>query len=271
MTMKLSVRIALPPLWLGLALTLAACATPSERLLRQARELGFASWQTQAGGFALQAFYKPAAGGKRILHVYLEGDGTPWSDRVHIAADPTPRNPLMLRLMALDPAPALYLGRPCYNGHAQDAGCRPLLWTHRRYAPEIVEAMVSAVRAFQRERGHAELALLGHSGGGALALLMADRLTGVQAVATMAGNSDIDIWADLHGYSRLDGSLNPANANAGGRPEFHWLGAQDTRIPPDTFASILAKRPGARVRVLAEVGHAQGWERRWREILAELP
>ena len=38
------------------------------------------------------------------LHVYIEGDGTPYVARHDFAADPTPRNPLMLRLMTLDPA-----------------------------------------------------------------------------------------------------------------------------------------------------------------------
>jgi pimeloyl-ACP methyl ester carboxylesterase len=257
---------------LALCLALAACATPAERLLRRGAELGFAPLNLQAEGYALQAFYQPATGGRRVLHVYLEGDGTPWSDRTHVAADPTPRKPLMLSLMALDSAPALYLGRPCYNGHAKDTGCHPLLWTHRRYAPEIVAAMAAALQAFQRERGFPELVLLGHSGGGALALLLAERLTGVQAVATLAGNADIDVWADLHGYSRLAGSLNPARMKLGGPPEFHWLGAEDARIPPRAFLPVLAKRPGgARIRVLPGVDHARGWERHWQEILAELP
>jgi hypothetical protein len=34
------------------------------------------------------------------LHVYIEHDGTPWLQGVHVAADPTPRRPLVLELMA---------------------------------------------------------------------------------------------------------------------------------------------------------------------------
>src|SRR5689334_2705067 len=46
-----------------------------------------------------------------VLHVYIEGDGQPFLSPTAVALDPTPREPLMLRLMALDPARSLYLGR----------------------------------------------------------------------------------------------------------------------------------------------------------------
>ena len=35
--------------------------------------------------------------------------------------------------MGLDPAPSVYLGRPCYLGRAADPGCHPWYWTHGRY------------------------------------------------------------------------------------------------------------------------------------------
>jgi hypothetical protein len=40
----------------------------------------------------------------RVLHVYLDGDGTPWDGNT-AAVDPTPRNTLVLGLMRLDDRP----------------------------------------------------------------------------------------------------------------------------------------------------------------------
>jgi len=255
---------------LGLAL-LQACASPGERLRGRALDLGFSARTLTANGFALEAFASREGQRQGPLHVYLEGDGLAWADANHVSADPTPRNPLMLDLMALDGSPSLYLGRPCYNGHAEDAGCSPLLWTNRRYGPEVVESMARALRAYlsgQRGRG---VVFLGHSGGGALALLLASHFPETQSVVTLAANADIDLWADHHDYSRLQGSLNPADFPAGGHPEFHYLGGKDKNIPPALLMPVLEKRPGAQARVIAEFDHVCCWKSVWTEILARLP
>ena len=255
---------------MGLAL-LQACASPAERLRGRADGLGLSHQILSANGFALEAFHKTGAKDKAALHVYLEGDGLAWASLNQVAADPTPRNPLMLKLMAQDGAPSLYVGRPCYNGHAEDPGCSPLLWTHRRFAPEVVESMAEALRVFLRGKAHSGLVFLGHSGGGALALLLASRFPETLAVVTVAGNADINAWADHHGYSRLQGSLNPADFPAGAFPEFHYLGGKDQNIPPTLFLPILKKRPNARVETFAGFDHVCCWESVWPEILSRLP
>jgi hypothetical protein len=76
-----------------------------------------------------------------VLHVYVEGDGAPYWQRDLTAPDPTPRNPLMLRLMALEPDQGIYLGRPCYLGLCRDVGCHPAFLTLRRY---LVTALSSS-------------------------------------------------------------------------------------------------------------------------------
>src|SRR5262245_38592820 len=109
------------------------------------------------------------------LHVYLDGDGTPWR-RGRPAPDPTPTNPLVLDLMALDRAPSVYVGRPCYHGLADAPGCSSILWTAERYSAAIVSSMEAAVREVMRRSGAERLAWMGYSGGGTLAALPAPRL-----------------------------------------------------------------------------------------------
>src|SRR6185436_12059458 len=118
--------------------------------------------------------------------------------------DPTPRHPLMLQLMTLDSAPSVYVGRPCYFGLANDPPCTPRDWTLDRFSPRIVDSMASVIEQLRAGRGTDAIELYGHSGGAALAVLLAARLGGVQRIVTIAGNLDVEAWTTYHGYTPLE-------------------------------------------------------------------
>lgn len=207
--------------------------------------------------------------GNPPLHVYLEGDGTPYIRGGLAAADPTPREPVALRLLALDRAPALLLGRPCYHGLAQSPACSEDLWTEARYSERVVASMAAALRNLAPECR--SVVLIGFSGGGTLAVLLSRRLPAVTAVVTLASNLDIDAWADVHGYRRLAGSLNPVQAAAAPQQllQLHYAGAEDRRVPP-AIVERAARQTGGEHFLLDGVDHRAGWERRWPGILAAL-
>ena len=77
--------------------------------------------------------------------------------------------------------------------------------------------MAAALSDILQRRPYQGLVLIGYSGGGVLAMLLAEQFPATQAVVTVAGNLDTDAWAIEHGYSPLRGSLNPAFATATGR------------------------------------------------------
>jgi len=249
-----------------LLVTLTACSSAVIRLNQQAQSYGFAAVTSNADGFVIQSFHHPAADSTQPLHVYLEGDGSPWENGWVPAAEPTTRASVMLPLMAMDPAPSLNLGRPCYNGHAGDAGCSAELWTDGRYGEQIVAAMAKVLKDFSAERNYRKLVLIGHSGGGTLALLLAERLPQTVAVVTLAGNVDIDLWADYHGYPRLSRSLNPASRPTTGIREWHLLGNRDRQIPPQLFQDSLQRRPHSSVENI-DADHSQGWQAVWPNLL----
>lgn len=250
---------------------MTACTTPAQRIHNQAVEYGFRPFELWGNDFRLTAFFKEGRRGRdKHLHVYLEGDGSPWRHRYTVAEDPTPLRPVMLKLMALDTDPALYLGRPCYHGHAKDRGCSPELWTGRRYGPEIVDSMAAGLTGFLAHTAYSHLALFGHSGGGTLALLLAPRFSATDAVVTLAGNLDPAAWTAGHHYSPLQGSLNPAGMRNQGWAEYHYFGSADLIVPPSIFEPIARRRTGARVSVLAGFDHGCCWERIWPAILAGL-
>jgi len=104
-----------------LALLSCACSTPTMRNNAFAAASGFTRQVVPGADFSHLVYIAKTNAKNRtetrddnVWHVYIEGDGMPWIRRHIVATDPTPSKPLMLRLMAQDPHPAIYLGRPCY-------------------------------------------------------------------------------------------------------------------------------------------------------------
>lgn len=270
----------------GLICLGSGCAsTPSHDFHQSALALGFEPLLVQGGDFSLQAYRNSARGGKS-LHIYFGGDGTPWIDNAYIARDPTPRDPVMLSLLAMDNQPAVYLGRPCYHRrHAQQSKlCQPDLWTHARYSETVVAAMTAAVddlisraapqhaAAPQRVAEPQRVALIGFSGGGVLALLVAQRLERVSSVITLGANLDIAAWTRHHRVLPLSGSINPADIRDWRKnlQQTHYIGDLDTRVPPATQQNFIEWVPQAVYITLPEVDHACCWRTHWQSILQRL-
>lgn len=203
------------------------------------------------------------------LNVYIEGDGAPWILRRFVAKNPTSANTLMLHLMAQDSAPALYLGRPCYFGLHQDAGCDPKYWSSDRYSAAVVNSMAAALARVAPGR---EVNLFGHSGGGALAVLLAARVSRVKAVVTLAGNLDPDAWTRRHRYEPLRGSLNPSLQPPlpSTIAQYHLAGGGDKNVDTESIEAFARGQPGAVFRLYPEQRHVCCWETVWPEILGNL-
>lgn len=252
------------------ALALAGCATQVERIDRIAAEHGFTRALLRGASFEHVVYRNAAARGDAPLHVYIEGDGSPFITTHAIARDPTPRSPVMLELMALDPAPSLYVGRPCYFGLQAAAGCSPLYWTVARFGTEVLDSMAAVIDG-TRAAEDAGVVLLGHSGGGALAVLLAQRLANVRAVVTVAGNLDTAAWTTLHRYTPLVLSLNPSDRPLTGVPlVVHLAGAED-EVVPAALIEAAAHTIGGEVRIVAGARHVCCWAAAWPAVLDGLP
>lgn len=204
----------------------------------------------------------------RSLHVYIEGDGRPWDlGGLLPADDPTPRKPLALHMMAKDNSAALYLGRPCYFGLAKQAPCSRQYWTSARYAQLVVDSMATVLNNFTTERSISKVTLIGYSGGGALAVLIASRLDAEVDVVTIAANLDTDAWARAHGYQLLTGSLNPMQAaQLGGIHHHHFGGDQDRNVNADIIKSFSTKHNG-HYTIQHDFNHVCCWEDEWPLLL----
>lgn len=208
-----------------------------------ARESGLQERIINTGEFRLLSFHNGVAAHKMPLEVYIEGDGLAWRRKNRLSANPTPTDPVALRLAArVTGANLLYLARPCqYSDDVQDGRCSPRFWSSHRYAETVVNAMSRAIDDHLAYTGTARVRLIGYSGGGVIAALLAARRQDVQWLMTVAANLDIDAWTSLHQVTPLDGSLNPVDfASPLARlPQLHWTGARDHIVPEAVVRSYL--------------------------------
>lgn len=219
--------------------------------------------------FRHMVFRQPGSGGK--LHIYLDGDGIPWIDGRTPSADPTPENPLVLRLMALDTADSVYIGRPCYFGMGGDPGCGPQSWTSARYSSKVTSSMVSVANKIIAEGDYSEVVLIGYSGGGVIALLMSEQMEGLAGILTVAANIDTAAWTEYHGYLPLTGSQNPALRKSDSRADVlhvQVIGGRDEEVPAIVSERYRAQKKGVEVWEYRDYDHVCCWVSEWPRVLA---
>lgn len=265
----------------------AGCSSQSRIEHRQAlaqalaQDAGFERSEIPAGDFRLTTWHRGLHADTDTLLVYIEGDGHAWERHDRLSVDPTPENPVGLRMALRDPAPAvLYVARPCqYADDKIRAGCNPIYWSSHRYAEEVVAAVNAAIDwalnggpeqtyspAFKA------VGLAGYSGGGTVAALVAARRNDVAWLVTVAANLDHPTWTRLHGHSPLTGSLNPSDFATELRsiPQLHLVGADDDNVPVTVSNAYLERLGGSetiRVEVIAGFNHRCCWAQRWPEPL----
>jgi hypothetical protein len=260
-----------------LAVALAACASlpaPDDRATRAqeiAAQAGMTGHAMPAGPFTLQVYEHPGAGGPAT--VYIEGDGLAWMSRGKPSPDPTPTDPVALRLAAAQAAtqPAahiVYIARPCQ--YVRTPACGRTYWTDRRFAPVVIAAYGNVLNTIAAPGYN----LVGFSGGGAVAALLAARRGDVLSLRTVAGNLDHATHSVLHGVSPLAGSLNPVDDAAALRavPQRHFTGANDSNVPDaiyQSYARALGPTPCLHHAVVPGATHEAGWVAAWPALLAQ--
>lgn len=207
------------------------------------------------------------------LTVYIEGDGLAWLSRSQASSDPTPRNPIGLQLTLRHPeGVAAYLARPCQYVEASDAtNCRQGYWTGGRFAPEVIEASNQAISVLKLHAGANKLVLVGYSGGGAVAALVAARRNDVVKLVTVAGNLDHHAWTRMHRVPPLERSLNPADewralANIAQK---HYVGGHDEVVGLDIAKSYASRFPSDRkpeIITIPDFDHVCCWVEKWNSI-----
>ena len=259
---------------------LAACETTTSILGARgdiAEEIASSADMTkffvETGKFELVGFHRLRGNGDTVS-IYIEGDGLAFLSENVVSLDPTPRDPVSLRMAARDPsAKVAYIARPChYQSRPLPPVCDYAYWTNARFAPEVVQETNRAVDAILKASGARQIRLFGYSGGGVLAALVAQSRSDVASLVTFSSPLDHAEWTRLKGFTPLDRSFNPVNgvAQLRGVPQFHFWGEDDDVVPLPAIQSFveksLASGGEARIIRVPDVGHRCCWQDRWPEI-----
>ena len=104
---------------------------------------------------------------------------------------------------------------PVLLGHVRCATVRTHLVDAPSIFSEVVRNMAVALRSFLGARPDIEtIHLFGYSGGGVVAALLAAHFSNTKRLVTIAAPLDLDAWVHLHGFSPMEGSLNPLGTAA---------------------------------------------------------
>lgn len=231
---------------------------------------GMQRFEIDAGDFRLIGYFRGDVAGE-TLRVYFEGDGRAWPSRYRPPRNPTPVDPVSLRLAAIDRSPnVLYLARPC-QFVSPSPRCDLRWWTSHRYAERVLGAIDDAIdRLRGPRRGHG-LTLIGHSGGGVVAALLAARRDDVDALVTVASPLSLRAWTEQLDLSPLAGSVDPVDSatRSAGIAQLHLAGGRDRIVPVAVLHDYIAHLPRghrASLLVIARADHRCCWQEMWPDV-----
>jgi hypothetical protein len=255
-----------------LLLVLQGCSTGWVRLNHSAQQAGVARYVITTADFTHTVFVKADSATTDAIPVFIEGDGMPWRNLGwQPNPDPRPEHALAFNLFLKTTGAAWYITRPCYDDSLATSACNVNVWTDARYSAANVTSMATALRRFAAQQQVQKLVLLGYSGGGELAVLLAAQMPEVVGVVTLAANLDQAAWTQAHHYSPLVGSLNAATDTLDlSMPHAALHGRRDDNVPLSTLSGFIATHPSTRWRYFDEYDHVCCWERDWPMLWPEV-
>lgn len=261
--------------WLLVLASLSACThiptgqERNENAIELAVAAGWKKELIETDNFILAVFLPKTLATTETLTIYIEGDGLAWINSSTPSEDPTPMDPLALKLALLDDSPAVYLARPCqFMADEQNKNCAKKYWTGSRFSAEVIQSSNQAIDQIKHRFKARKFILVGYSGGGAVAALVAASRTDVARLITIAGNIDHRVWTKENHLSTLSGSLNPADEwiYLQHIPQTHFVGGKDQVIGEyvaRSYASHFPNNLTPSIVIIPEFDHHCCWLERW--------
>ena len=203
----------------------------------------------------------------RTLTIYIEGDGANWLFKTIPPRNPTPDQSLVVALAALDSNPyILYLARPCQFIDVQTIKeCDESLWTDGRFSTQVITLFNQAIDEIVRSMPPLRLNLVGHSGGGTLATLIAAQRSDVNCLVTLASPLDLSAWTQALAIAPLLKSKNPAEPNANLKQirQTHYLGENDRIVTKESIGRYRNFPPQTEFITISGFDHRKFWVEHW--------
>jgi dienelactone hydrolase len=187
------------------------------------------TWQRiilKGGSLPVVVFYPSTLNQTDTLNVFIEGDGSPG---------------IALNMAQQIQKNTVYIARPCQFLKIGLQMCNKEVWTSHRFSTEVIRSMARAIDVVKIRFNVKNIRLVGYSGGGAVASLLAAQRTDVKLLITVAGNLDHHQWTEYNQIPPLSGSLNPIEYQAilETVPQIHLVGERDRTVPGSILSSYL--------------------------------
>jgi hypothetical protein len=261
-----------------LLLTLSGCNSLNTRVSHAeaiASKNGFIKKVIPTEQFNIFSFQKTNSYSDTAV-IYIEGDGLAWINKHRVSNNPTPLNPVALKLATIDSSQQIiYLARPCqYINIESEKSCNSEFWTNKRVSSEVINAFNIALDNIKHELNINKFRIVGYSGGGSIATILAAIRNDVLDLRTIAGNLDIDTFSKVHNVSPLIGSLNPIDYayQLVDTPQLHFISKKDSVITNSITNSFInqinkSDKNQTCINVLdvETPTHSEGWDNIWRE------
>ena len=262
---------------LGFSLLVGCAQISPEQRKELAQQLavnaGWTEQVLQTTPFSLMAFFNHSPNPVKVVTIYLEGDGHAWVGGRYPSDDPTPLDPVALRLAMAQPNGAVaYLARPCqYLKQANAARCTETMWTKDRFSKAVVDSTNQGVSFIKNKWGAQQIVLVGYSGGARIALELAAQRDDIKQIITVAGNMDPTAWT-------LELGLKPLTVMQSNRklilatkqvPQTYFIGDADNVIPSKLVKEFANQYPAhnrPRVIVIRDNAHVCCWVEQWPEL-----
>lgn len=233
------------------------------------------STQTISGELPIQIFYKNYFSKHAVI--YLEGDGLVINKYGEVALNPTPTDPMALRLASIDERPIskIVVNRPfqyiAVNKNRSPENLTSKYWTTARYSNEVIQAILVIIKTYQQLFRFDTIEIVAYSGGAAVALLLAPELNHLTRIVSFAGNLDHVSWTRYHDTQPLIHSLDPLqNIDAIVKvPQIHFVGTDDDNTTLDLAHYYQQQLASNNVKIVpvSRFSHDSDWPQIWQRFI----
>jgi hypothetical protein len=222
-------------------------------------------------GISLFTAYKSSSF-STSARVYIEGDGSAFTDSSQISNDPTPRPTMFLKLALADESTnVIYVARPCQYLLKESPACTFRDWSFDRFNSTQLTRISRVLDDYRNIKGITSFELVGFSGGAAIALSLAAERSDISSVRTIAGNVALAEFIRMHSLEPFSTDADPMLRLGALRriPQLHIVSSNDKVIPPDLTRYYLKalSSPCAKLEVVESPSHSRGWELPLRSLL----
>ncbi len=228
-----------------------------------------------AGSFRLTTYSRIRDTNKPVT-IYIEGDVRGWLPSADPGIDATPDDSMGLRLAALDPSTnVVFISHPCQFGIG-DPACFDEFWEKGALAQQVFASINRAVDHVAIVFAHPQLNLVGYSGGGAVAAVLASRRRDVVSLRTIAGNLDPDGNGRAHASDPQNDFIDPMEiaSRLALLPQEHFVGDKDVFVPPfltENFVKAIGVSYCVKVTHVPYATHQTGWQEVWASRATKTP